>query len=155
VAVDEAAAPGWTAFMDAQPEARLIGVTGAGRLYEMPASPFPRQATVGAPIAAVNRHSGAEWLQVDLGGVRTVRAIDVVTRGHYLLLRATVRAETSLDGTTWTPAAEEPSGGLAFRGVLADPRGVPVRLVLPDPGARYLRVNTPAFGPGAITIYGP
>jgi hypothetical protein len=40
-------------------------------------------------------------------------------------------------------------------GAFVDPRGVPIRLLLPDPAARYVRVNTPKFGPAAVTIYGP
>src|SRR5262249_6954391 len=35
-----------TAFMDAQHDARLIGVTGAGRLYLMPPAPLPRQVAL-------------------------------------------------------------------------------------------------------------
>ena len=72
-----------------------------------------------------------------------------------MLLRATVRVETSVDGSAWTLAAEDPSGGLALAGAFTDPRGVPIRLLLPDPSARFLRINTPAFGPASFTIYGP
>jgi len=50
---------------------------------------------------------------------------------------------------------DEPPGGLAVIGALADPRGQPIRIFLPDPGARFLRINTPAFGAAAVTLYGP
>jgi hypothetical protein len=83
-----------------------------------------------------------------------VRALDVHTRGHFILLPTTVRVETSLDGRAWTLAADEPAGGLALAGAFADPRGVPIRILLPDLSARLVRVNTPAFGAAAVTLYG-
>ena len=143
------------AFMDAQNDARMIGVTGAGRLYLMPAAPFPRQVTIGPAMQGVRGDSGGGWLTFDLGGARPIRAVELRTRGHFILLDTTVRVETSLDGSTWTLAAEEPAGGLALAGAFVDPRGVPIRLLLPDPAARYLRINTAKFGPAAVTIYGP
>jgi hypothetical protein len=145
----------WTAFMDAQNDAQMIGVTGAGRLYLMPAAPFPRQVTLGQPLAVARGDSGGGWLTFDLGAARTVRAVQLQTRGHYVLLRPTVSVETSLDRAAWSPAAEEPAGGLALAGSFVDPRGVPIRVVLPDPSARYVRVNTPAFNLAAVTLYGP
>src|SRR4029079_4446803 len=42
---DTADSQAWTAFMDRQNDARMIGVTGAGRLYRLPAAAFPRQVT--------------------------------------------------------------------------------------------------------------
>lgn len=146
----------WTVFMDAQNDARLIGVTGAGRLYLMPPAPFPRQVAVGAPLVGVRGEREGDWLRFDLGRAGIMRALDLRTRGHFILLHQTVRVETSLDGSTWTLAAEEPAGGLALTGALADPLGVPIRVFLPDPSARFVRVNAPAaFGPAAVTIYGP
>src|SRR5262249_43871850 len=99
-----------TAFLDAQHHARLIGVTGAGRLYLMPPAPFPRQVALGPALPDVRGTVTGEWLTLDLGGLRTVRALDVHTRGHFVLLPAVVRVETTLDGLAWTPAAEEPAG---------------------------------------------
>jgi hypothetical protein len=145
----------WTEFMDAQNDAQMIGVTGAGRLYLMPAAPFPKQVTVGAPLDGVRAEVSGDWLQLDFGRVRTARALDLRTRGHFVWLRSTVRVETSLDGSVWTLAAEEPSGGLTLTGTYVDPRGIPVRIVLPDPAARYIRVNAGAFGTSAATVYGP
>jgi hypothetical protein len=40
-------------------------------------------------------------------------------------------------------------------GALAAPRVIPIRLDIPDVRARYVRVNTPAFRPTTLTIYGP
>jgi hypothetical protein len=146
---------GWTAFMDAQNAARMLGVSGGGRLYEMPASAYASQVTIGAPLAPARVSIDAGWLVADLGATRTIRAIDLRTRGHVVWLQQSVRADTSNDGVTWTVAAEEPSGGLALAGALTEPRAVPVRLILPDSQARFVRINGGPFGTGALTLYGP
>jgi hypothetical protein len=150
-----AEAPTLTAFLDAQHGARMIGVTGAGRVYALPPAPSRREVTLGARLAPAGGERIGEWLRIDLGDVRTVRAIDLRSRGHYTLLPPILRVETSLDGATWTPGAEDLPGGLAFRGVLTAPHDVPLRLPLADRAARYIRINAPAFSPDAITIYGP
>jgi hypothetical protein len=79
-------------------------------LYLLPAAPFPKQVTLGPPLAVARGDSGGGWLTFDLGVARTVRAVQLQTRGHYVLLRQTVRVETSLDGAAWTAAAEEAVG---------------------------------------------
>ena len=152
---NHAEAPSWTAFIEAQNGAELLEVGGAGRLYRLPPAPFARLITAGAPLHAAGVTGDTEWLTLDLGSVQTVRVLELRTRGHVVRLRATVRVETSVDGVTWTLAADEPSAGLAFAGVLVEPRAVPVRLIIPDAQARYVRVDTPAFAAAAVTIYGP
>jgi hypothetical protein len=155
VVSNQPSSPEWTAFMEAQNDATMIGISGAGRLYRMAAAPFPPQVALGAPLANVHGETVGGWLTFDLGSTRSVRALELRTRGHFILLGATLRADISLDGSGWTPAAEAPAGGLALAGAFADPRGVPVRLLLAGVSARFLRLNTQAFGPGAVTIYGP
>jgi hypothetical protein len=155
VVANHPSSPAWTAFMDAQNDARMLGISGAGRLYLMPASPFPPQVTIGPPLAGVRGTGGEGWLTFDLGSVRTVRAVELETRGHVILLRATLRIDTSLDGSTWTMVTDEPPGGLALAGALRQPLKVPLRLLLPDSQARFLRLSAPAFRPDAVTIYGP
>ena len=147
--------PTWTAFIEAQNDVKRIEVGGGGTVYELPPAPFARQVTLGPAIAAsgVRRNDG--WLTVDLGAERTIRSVELGTRGHVVLLNAMLRVETSADGTTWTMAAEEPTGGLAFAGSLIDARRVPVRVVVPDARARFVRLNTPAFSAADVTVYGP
>lgn len=152
--VNHESAPQWTALMDAQNDARMIGVSGAGRLYLMPPSAFAPQIAVGAPLAIVHGEESGGWLTFDLGDARAVRAVEVRTRGHFVLLAATVRVETSLDGVAWALAADDPSGALALTGVLREPLAVPVRVLLPDLTARFVRINTPVFGLAAVTLYG-
>jgi hypothetical protein len=147
--------PAWTAFMDAQNDATLLGIYGAGRVYELPPAPFPRQVALGQALTGIRGEATAQWLTFDLGSPRTVRAIELTTRGHVILLGASVQVQTSNDGITWTVAADEPPGGLALTGALREPRAVPVRLLLPDPVVRFVRLNTPAFSPAAVRIYSP
>ena len=148
-------APAWSAFLEAQNDVRWLEVGGAGRLYELPPAPFARQITVGPLIPAREVKGSEGWLTLDLGSEHTVRAVELRTRGHILALRASVHVDTSLDGRVWTPAADEPSGGLAFAGVLKDPRVIPVRLVVPDLRTRFVRLDTPAFNGAAVDVYGP
>jgi hypothetical protein len=148
-------APQWTAFMDEQSEAQMIGISGAGRLYLLPAAPYPPQVTIGAAIAPARAESGDGWLTFDLGSIRTVRAIELRTRGHVVLLRPTLRVETSTDGQSWTVAADELPGALALAGALREPLQVPLRVLLPEPTVRFVRVNAPAFRPDSVTIFGP
>jgi hypothetical protein len=155
VVANHSDAPSWSAFIEAQNDVQRLEVGGAGRLYELPAAPFARQITVGAPVSANEIKRGDGWLTLDLGSARTVRAVDLRTRGHVVLLRATLRVETSIDGVTWTVAADEPTGGLAFAAALLDPRWVPVRAIVPDASARYVRLNTPAFTAADVTVFGP
>ena len=155
VVANHPASAAWTAFMDAQSDAQMMGINGAGRLYLMPATPFPPQVAIGPSLAVVRRETGGGWVTLDLGQIRTVRAVELRTRGHVTLVQATLRADTSLDGITWTTAADQPPGALALAGALRAPLDVPLRLLLPDLSARFLRLNAEAFGPEAVTIFGP
>jgi hypothetical protein len=155
VVANHESAERWTAFMNAQIEARLVNVSSAGRLYVMPAAPFAQQVAVGAPIAIAHGENSGGWLTFDLGTARAVRAVELRTRGHFVLLGATVRVETSLDGISWALAADAPSGALALNGVLREPLAAPVRVSLADPSARFVRIDTPAFGVTAVTVFGP
>ena len=94
------------------------------------------------------------WLVAELPSPSVVRAVDLRTRGHVVWLQQSVTVETSRDGVSWAVAAEEPSGGLAFVGALAEPKSLPVRVILPDPIAKFVRINGAPFGTAAITVYG-
>jgi hypothetical protein len=148
-------APLWSAFMDAQPEARMTGVTGGGRLYEMSPAPYKAIVQVGPALQPRQVEAVEGWLAADLGARATVRAVDLWTRGNVTRLPDLVRVESSMDGRTWSVAAEEAPGGLALAGALADPLGVPIRIVLPDVAARFVRINAPWFRPAMLTIHGP
>lgn len=148
-------APAWTAFMDAQHDVELLGVSGAGRLYRLPPSGYARQVTVGPALTPAKTGGNAEWLNADLGSVQRIRAVALRTRGHVPLLPQTLRVETSLDGVSWTLAADEPPGGLALAGALEEPLIVPIRIILPDVRARYVRMNAPNFFPWQLVAYGP
>ena len=144
----------WSRFMDAQPDATMIGVSGAGRVYLMPATAYPPQVDIGAPLKAQRGTSGDGWLTYDLGTAATLRAIELRTEGNLRNVRELLRAETSEDGQTWSLAAEERPGGPALAGALAKPLDVPLRLLLPQPHVRFIRLNAPAFNLAEVTIYG-
>jgi hypothetical protein len=148
-------APQWTAFIEAQHEATLLGVSGGGRLYRLSPAAYPRQVTVGPVLTAAGIPGEAQWLTLDLGNVRTIRAVELRTRGHVVLLRESFRVEASVDGSSWTLVSDEPTGGLALVGSLREPLAVPVRAILPDVQARYVRIGAPAFNAAAVTVYGP
>jgi hypothetical protein len=50
---------------------------------------------------------------------------------------------------------DEGPGGAALAGALAVPREIPLRIVLPDATASYLRVNVPRLGLGSVTAHEP
>jgi hypothetical protein len=144
----------WAAFMDAQNDATLLGIYGAGRLYKLPPAAFPAQVTIGPAISGLRGEIKDGWLTFDLATPHAVRALELRTGGQVALLNAILRVQTSPDGQTWTTAADEPPGGLALDGALREPLAVPVRILLPDPVARFVRVNAPGFSPVDVTIFG-
>jgi hypothetical protein len=154
VVADGPEAAAWSAFMNAQNDAPMIGISSAGRVYAMPPAAYPRQLDAGAAIALASVRTEDGWIVGDLGRASLVRAVELRTRGHVPVLQRTIRVETSDDGTVWSVAADEPPGGLALLGVLAQPRVVPVRVMLPDVQARFVRVNGAPFGAAALTVYG-
>lgn len=145
----------WTRFAEGQPGARLLGVTGAGRLYRIPAAPYAAEPVPGASIPVAHAVSAGGWLLGDLGAPKTVRFVELLTWGDVVRLPGSLIIETSLNGADWQVASDAPPGGAAFLGALADPRGVPVRVLVPDMNARYIRANAPTFHPAALRVYGP
>jgi hypothetical protein len=145
----------WTRFMDAQSGAEMLGVTGGGRVYRLPAVGFLPQMTAGAdrPIRSV-RVDGP-WLTADLGDVRTTRMVELRTHGNLVKLPAVLHVESSVDGSTWTPLLDVSPGGPALLGALAVPRVIPLRLFLPDPQARYIRINAPLYGGRSLSVFAP
>lgn len=144
----------WTTFMNAQ-TAEFTGIQAGGRVYLMPPAPYAREIRPGIALPDVRVTPSANWLTADLGADRVVRGIEVRTHGDLVRLPATLTVETSSDGARWTAIFDERPGGVTLVGALAAPRVIPIRLDIPDVRARYVRVNTPAFRPGTVTIYGP
>jgi hypothetical protein len=145
----------WNRFMDAQNDAQLLGVSGSGRVYRMPPAAFPKQVTVGPALSSASVESRDGWLVADLGQPQTVRALEIRTNGDLVRLPAMIRIETSPDGSAWSLAVEEAPGALALVGALAQPRAIPLRLILPDVRTRHVRINAGRFRTSAVTIFGP
>jgi hypothetical protein len=146
-------APAWTAFMDAQ-DARFTGIQSAGRVYQMPAAPYAREVRRGSPIEVIARVEG-DWVVAELSQERLLRGVEVRVRGNLVRLPKDLRIETSTDGIAWTTRFDERPGGLVLLAALAEPLVMPVRVDLQDVSARYIRINTGAFGAGALTVFGP
>jgi hypothetical protein len=145
----------WTQFVDAQADATMLGIEGGGRLYRMPAAAFATDVRPGTAISSAAARMDGEWIRVDLQTVQIVRGLELRTNGYYFRLPNDLRIEVSVDGTLWETAFEDQPGGLALAGSLQSPRFIPIRIDLRDRTARFVRVNAPAFGSGAVTIYGP
>src|SRR5262249_56859815 len=71
----------WTALMDVEPDARMLGVQGSGRIYRMPAAPYAHEARPGTPIEDVAISTDPGWLTADLRRVQPVRGLELRTHG--------------------------------------------------------------------------
>src|SRR5262249_13467661 len=135
----------WTAFMDDQPEAQMLGVQSGGRLYRLPAASYATAPRPGTPIEGVALSSDPGWLTGDLQRAQPVRGLELRTHGVLHPLPDELIVQTSLDGKRWTTAFDDRPGGLALTGALASPQVVPLRIDLQDAAARYVRLDAPAF----------
>jgi hypothetical protein len=133
----------------------MLGVSGGGRVFKLPPSAYWREGRPGPVLPSVSVGRTTDSLVADLGSTRVVRFIDLRTFGYLTRLPASVKVEASLDASHWTLVYDERPGGLALVGALAEPRVIPLRFVLPDVATRYIRINTPLFGPEAVTFYAP
>ena len=107
----------------------------------------------GVTVDAATRVDG-DWIVSDLHQAKMVRGLELRTHGNLVRLPADLRIDVSIDGTNWQQVFEQRPGGLALLGALDLPRVIPLRVDLQDVTARFVRVNAPAFGPRAVTIYG-
>jgi len=116
------------------------GGSSGGAIFVLPASPVRRVAPAGdAWPATVAREDDAVVL--DLGQQRTVRTIAFPVRWHYGELATRLTIEASIDRARWFTAWEDWTGAPTLRAALSDPVVVPVRMMLPDVQARYIRVR--------------
>jgi hypothetical protein len=144
----------WSRFVSSQPGAELLGVHGGGTVFRLPARPFSRPIVPGASIAA-SEVADRYAITLSFGAPHTVRVVDIRTSGHFLDLPRQLHIEASMDGVRWTLVFDEGPGGAALAGALAVPREIPLRIVLPDATASYLRVNVPRLGLGSVTAHEP
>ena len=135
----------WTAFMNSQAEAQLLGVQGGGAVYRMPPAPYARAPRDGTPIDGAALSSDEGWLIADLHRVQPVRGLELRTHGVLHPMPDELIVQTSVDGRSWTTAFDDRPGGVLLAGALASPLVVPLRIDLQDVPARYVRLDTPAF----------
>jgi hypothetical protein len=138
------------------PGTEFLGVTSAGQLFRIPPQPLASAPPAGAPLPYALSEPAAEIAQLDLGSPQVVRLIEFPLRWRYELLHGRMEVRASDDGETWTNVWLDWTGGLALRGALEDQLEVPLRIVLPDVRARYLRVRPlPRVLMEEIAVYGP
>jgi hypothetical protein len=143
----------WTAFMESLPDAHMLGIQGGGRVYRLPAAPLGRGVRAGTVIDNVGLSADPGWLIADFHVPRPVRGLELRTYGVLHPLPDELVVQTSDDGRAWTTVYDDRTGGLALAGALARPQVVPIRLDLSDVVARYVRLDTPAFGD--CVFFGP
>jgi hypothetical protein len=132
------------------------GSSSAGALFVLPAVPAARVAPTGDPLPAAARAGPAGTLEIDLGTPRVVRTIGFALRWRYLELDRRLAVEGSLDGRAWSPIWEDWTGGPAVVAAMEQPLEAPVRLIIPDVPARYLRLRpAPRWLHREIKVYGP
>ncbi len=135
----------WRRYVEGLPGIESRGAGSGGLVYVLPAQPAARVPPSGSTIPATVTEIAPERIQVDLGGAHTVRTLEFPVRWHYEDLGRRMAIEASSDGTSWSTAWEDWTGGPTVTAALADPLLVPVRITLPDVKARYLRIH-PAPG---------
>lgn len=131
----------WRRYVEGLPGIEALGTGSGGRIYLLPAQPAARVAPAGSPLPAVVTESAPGRIELDLGGVQTVRAIEFAVRWHYPDLGERIAIEASGDRATWSTVWDEWTGGPVLAAAIASPLLVPVRLALPDVRARYLRIH--------------
>lgn len=131
----------WRRYVEALPGIESRGAGSGGLVYVLPARPAARVPPSGPRISASVAEIAPERIQVDLGAVRTVRTVEFLVRWHYEELGRRMSIEASPDGTSWSTAWEDWTGGPTLAGALEDPLLVPVRIGLADVDARYLRIR--------------
>lgn len=132
------------------------GVTGAGAAYVLPPQPAGRRPRGGTAVPFVPQFLPREHAILDLGAARVVRTLEFPVGDRYEALGRRIAVEVSLDGESWTMGWEDWTGGLALAGALEDQRTIPVRIVLPDVEARFLRIHpAPDWLVGGLRVLEP
>jgi hypothetical protein len=125
---------------------RIPGVTrqhatSAGILHVLPAQPRDRRPPGGVPYTFSSMALPRSHFVLDLGSPRVVRTLEFPLRNRFSDLDSRIAIETSDDQRDWKTVWEDWTAGAALAGALEDPRRIPVRLILPDVRARYLRIH--------------
>jgi hypothetical protein len=131
-------------------------VTGAGVSYVLPAQPRDRRPRGATAHPFTSTTLPREHAVLDLGSVRTIRTLEFALRNRYPELGRRFAIEVSADGVEWTMAWDGWTGGAAVSGALENQIVIPVRFLLPDLTARYLRIHpAPPWLVEALRVLGP
>jgi hypothetical protein len=146
----------WRRFVERLPGIERHSTGSGGQIYVYPAQPVAPAPPAGTPIASATTRLAGEQVEMDLGATHTLRTIEFPVRWHFGELAPRVAVEVSADGRGWSTAWENWTGGVALAAALEDPRLVPVRLMLADVSARYVRVHpAPRWLAQEVKVAGP
>lgn len=128
--------------------------SGLGPVFVIPPQPREKRPPYGAHLPSRPVPAPGGYAAVDLGAGHTIRGIEIALEGRYEDVAPKSLIETSIDGATWSTAWEGWTGGLALAGTLDDQRRGPLRFVLPDVHARYVRISpAPPWVADAMQIF--
>jgi hypothetical protein len=88
-----------------------------------------------------------DWITIDLGSPRRVRAIETDLGGYVADFPRKLRIETSVDGTSWQETWSGSGGGPALAGALLDARMMPLIFEFDARPIRYIRMTQLAADP--------
>jgi hypothetical protein len=128
-------------LVESLPGVTHLGTGSGGAMYLLPAAPRQRVDVTGTPVAAIATRHPRKHVVFDLGATRTVRTIEFPLRRNYPELGERIAVEASIDAETWSMVWLDWTAGRAIAAALEDPRVLPVRILLPDIRARYLRIH--------------
>jgi hypothetical protein len=132
------------------------GGSSAGLMFSLAPVPPGPVAPVGDVWPAVIRHAPNNYLDIDLGAARVVRAIGFPLRSRFAELDRRISVEGSLEGTRWLTMWEGWTGAPSLAAAIQNPLEAPVRLPIADLTARYLRLHPVSpWMRQAIAVYGP
>jgi hypothetical protein len=170
IVVERSARPdSWEMFVAGVPGATLIANDPLRAAYRLVAMPY-HEPRLGPPLAirGVDVHPGTataaidgrldtawtdgpqnpdQWLRVELDGEWEVAGVTLVQPAYAQDYPRRLAIDLSPDGRSWTTAWEGSTMVPAFRGVLANPREVPVSVAFPPAAARHVRLRQLARHP--------
>jgi hypothetical protein len=147
---------GFRELIGSVPGIEKHGVSTAGSVFMLPAQAQGREPPRSGPVIPTTVESPGNYrLEFDVGTPQTITALEFPLRRRYDDLAVRLQIETSEDGRTWTEAWAGWTGALAVEATLSDPVRAPIRIALPAPRARYLRIYpASAWMAAETTVHG-
>lgn len=131
-------------LIEGLPDARPLGVTGAGTMFLLPPAGRPVAWIGGTPLLPATLDDaparGFRRLTYDFGRVRAITGFEFPLRDRNTELEGRLLVEASDDGAEWREVWLDWTGEFAIDAALEDPVVAPVRIPLPATHTRYVRL---------------